>query len=92
MCPHGQAVIFPDEELFNKESWDFAKQLEAKLKLALEDLHLSNGTAELAMKHRDEAQAVLEKIRSLVTTDHETKADFISRVKNCLPPDPFEGL
>jgi hypothetical protein len=63
--------------------------LEAERDQAYESLHFANGTAELAMKHRNEAEAVIEKIRNLVTTDHESKDAFIRRVQACLPIDPF---
>jgi len=54
-----------------------------------ESLHYCNGVAEMAMKDRDNAEAVIEQIRQLVTTDHETKNSFIRRVQACLPVDPF---
>ena len=53
------------------------------------DLHLATGTADLAIKHRDDAERVIEEIREIVTHDHESKEAFIARVKACLPICPF---
>lgn len=45
--------------------------------------------ADAGWKRADEAEAVIEQIRNLVTTDHESKSAFISRVRECLPPKHF---
>lgn len=65
-------------------------ELESQRDQAYESLHFANGTAELAIKQRDEAESALEQIRQLVTSDHESKSAFIRRVQACLP-DPFSA-
>lgn len=79
----------PSEKPIDDRPCSRCSVLEAERDQAYESLHYANGTAELAMKHRDEAESVIEQIRALVTTDHESKAAFIRRVQACLPVDPF---
>lgn len=93
-CKHGVRLPNPCEECgaerrLSAPTCSRCVELEAQRDQAYEALHFANGTAELAVKHRDAAEAVIEQIRQLVTTEHESKRRFIDRVKRCLPPDPF---
>jgi hypothetical protein len=48
------------------QKWiDLCYELEAKLAIADDGWHMANGTADLAMKHRDEAEAKLAAVKAL---------------------------
>lgn len=71
--PRTDAAQFIQHDMTAVVDADFARTLEAELAACKESLHLANGTANLALVHRDAAEAELANIRALA--DRRNKRD-----------------